>query len=412
MSRRRVAEMVGSLDWPGRAPADPGRLDDALAALAPGPRRWAVGAVEEALDGMRAQPDADLLAPWEEIRAFAQHVLAAILTGEGEPELEAVVDPRVVGDIVARDVHLPGVTDTMRTVQRSWLRRLLAAGSDAGLDADELAELATRAARVLDRWVDAMHAAVLSERWRRVDSAQARARWAVESLIDGTLTDEDAADAALGVRTGAWHLGCVIGSPGVVEIERRLVDAAASAFARAAGRGAITRHDTTTGRVWLWSTAEDPPGPVDDLDLPAPLVAGLGVARAGIAGFRRTHLDARRALDVALLAADPRTSAHRDTALAGLLAQDEERARWFVDDELGPLAADTAEAAELRHTLTVFFATRMRIAPAADALFVHRNTLINRLDRIESMLGHTVAARPAETQSALVLAELRLGGCG
>jgi hypothetical protein len=405
--------MLRSLDWPGPEPADPGRSDDALAALEPGPRRWAIGAVEEALDGMRAQPDADLLAPWEEIRALAQHVLASILTAATDDAAAdpAVVDPRVVGDIVLREIALPQVTDTMRNVQRSWLRRLLAAGSEAGLDAGELAELATLAARVLDRWVDAMHAAVLSERWRRVDSAQARARWAVESLIDGTLTDEDAASAALGVRAGAHHLACVIGAPGVVEIERRLVDAAAAAFGRAAGHGVVTRHDTTTGQVWLWSTAEDEPGPVDaaELELPAPLVAGVGQPRTGLAGFRRSHLDARRALQVVLLADSPRSATHRETALAGLLNQDEERARWFVDDELGPLAADTAEAAELRHTLRVFFATRMRIAPAADALFVHRNTLINRLDRIESMLGHTVAARPAETQSALVLAQLREG---
>jgi len=60
----------------------------------------------------------------------------------------------------------------------------------------------------------------------------------------------------------------------------------------------------------------------------------------------------------------------------------------------------------MRNTLRTFFDTRMRIAPTAQRLFLHRNTLINRLERIQAVLGHAVAERPAETQAALVLAEL------
>ncbi|MET0713639.1 MAG: helix-turn-helix domain-containing protein, partial [Mycetocola sp.] len=70
------------------------------------------------------------------------------------------------------------------------------------------------------------------------------------------------------------------------------------------------------------------------------------------------------------------------------------------------LAADNPEMADMRTTLRTFFDTRMRIAPAAERLFLHRNTLINRLERIQVALGHPVSERPAETQAALVLAEL------
>ena len=59
---------------------------------------------------------------------------------------------------------------------------------------------------------------------------------------------------------------------------------------------------------------------------------------------------------------------------------------------------------DMRNTLRTFFDTRMRIAPAAERLFLHRNTLINRLERIQSLLGHSVTERTAETQAALVLA--------
>ena len=49
-----------------------------------------------------------------------------------------------------------------------------------------------------------------------------------------------------------------------------------------------------------------------------------------------------------------------------------------------------------------------RSNPAAWAAFwfLHRNTLINRLERIQAVLGRSVVERPAETQAALVLAEL------
>jgi DNA-binding PucR family transcriptional regulator len=60
----------------------------------------------------------------------------------------------------------------------------------------------------------------------------------------------------------------------------------------------------------------------------------------------------------------------------------------------------------LRATLRAFFATRMRVAPTAELLFLHRNTLISRLDRVERLLGHRVSERTAEVQAALLLSEL------
>lgn len=61
---------------------------------------------------------------------------------------------------------------------------------------------------------------------------------------------------------------------------------------------------------------------------------------------------------------------------------------------------------ENRNTLRAFFAAKMRIAPAAENLFVHRNTLIHRLGRIEEMLGHPVGERSAEVQAALAVAAM------
>lgn len=138
----------------------------------------------------------------------------------------------------------------------------------------------------------------------------------------------------------------------------------------------------------------------------APLLVGIGEPHPGADGFRRTFLEASDALMLAVSLGESGGVSYGDAALAIVLSRDEERARWFVEHELRELATDTPEMADMRNTLRVFFDTRMRIAPAAERLFLHRNTLINRLERLQAVLGHSVAERSAETQAALVLAEL------
>ena len=136
------------------------------------------------------------------------------------------------------------------------------------------------------------------------------------------------------------------------------------------------------------------------------MLVGIGEPHSGTDGFRRTFIEASDALRLAVRSGANGGISYGDAALAIVLSRDEERARWFVERELRDLAADSPEMGDMRNTLRTFFDTRMRIAPAAERLFVHRNTLINRLERIQAILGHGVAERSAETQAALVLAEL------
>jgi purine catabolism regulator len=61
--------------------------------------------------------------------------------------------------------------------------------------------------------------------------------------------------------------------------------------------------------------------------------------------------------------------------------------RTFVETAIGPLIAyDAQHRTNLVETLDVYLATR-RVAIAARRLFVHTNTLTNRLDRIAEILG-------------------------
>ncbi|CAN5218580.1 PucR family transcriptional regulator [soil metagenome] len=75
----------------------------------------------------------------------------------------------------------------------------------------------------------------------------------------------------------------------------------------------------------------------------------------------------------------------------------------FVDDELGPLLkADEAAHTPLLPTLRAFLQADGRKTDAADALFIQRRTLYNRLERMAVILGRSLD--DPETRQRLLLA--------
>lgn len=61
----------------------------------------------------------------------------------------------------------------------------------------------------------------------------------------------------------------------------------------------------------------------------------------------------------------------------------------FLDDSLGRLVAhDTERGTDLVGTLTAYFANSRSLAGTARALHIHTNTLLKRIERIGSLLGH------------------------
>ena len=410
-----MAKVTSSLDWKGDLGPAPLPADEAEALrsrIGEGATRWVAGAVEQALTALEPQID-DSLAPWHIFRTFGRHVLSAVLLRlAGEDELPAekdAIDRVLAEDSVARDIPLSVVTRALRTAQREWLSLLIDAAVALGPDGISVVPaLATSVTEMMDAWVGAATDAVAEERRRVYLVEQVRVRSAIESLVKAEPVDVEAATRLLGVPLAGWHLGCAIGAAPGIALERRLLDGFVYVFGRETGSGRMLRYETSAGKVHLWVTsAQRPRIPrVEDLRVPAPLLVGIGEPHRGAEGFRRTFLEASDSLELAAGLGASGGVSYVDAALAILLSRDEERARWFVEYELRDLAADSPEMADMRGTLRTFFATRMRIAPAAERLFLHRNTLINRLERIQSLLGHSVTERTAETQAALVLAEL------
>ncbi|MGN6171898.1 MAG: helix-turn-helix domain-containing protein [Streptosporangiaceae bacterium] len=91
-----------------------------------------------------------------------------------------------------------------------------------------------------------------------------------------------------------------------------------------------------------------------------------------------------------------------DVQLVTLAIGDEQRAREFVARTLGALAdADR----ELRDTPYVYVREQFSAARAARALYTHRNTVLNRLQRAERLLPHPLTGHGLEVGTALEIAQ-------
>lgn len=163
--------------------------------------------------------------------------------------------------------------------------------------------------------------------------------------------------------------------------------------------------------VWLGRIGEWKRAVLDALDavlVEAGVIATLGGTHTGIDGFRATLSEAVDAEGIRAAWGDsgaPSVVHHDDVGLEILLMRDPDRARQFVERELGPLARDTIEAARLRETLEASFRFGSHVA-AAEHLQLHEHTVRNRLHKVEEFLGHTLSERRTELQVAARLIRL------
>jgi sugar diacid utilization regulator len=87
--------------------------------------------------------------------------------------------------------------------------------------------------------------------------------------------------------------------------------------------------------------------------------------------------------------------------------------RRFADDVLGPLRAhDQANRSELEHTLRAFLANDAHWSTTATALFVHVNTLRNRIARISDLTGRDVTRLEDRVDLFLAIEADALGQSG
>jgi purine catabolism regulator len=128
----------------------------------------------------------------------------------------------------------------------------------------------------------------------------------------------------------------------------------------------------------------------------------LGVSRiaAGSAELARAYEQARTAVRIGRRLQGPGARATFDQLGAYrllALVPDSGELRGYVSDVLGELNGDTAEAADLRHTLEVLLDANGNVAETARLLHFHYNTLRYRIEKLERLVG------PFTTNAALRL---------
>ncbi|MET3982983.1 GAF domain-containing protein [Streptomyces sp. PvR034] len=165
------------------------------------------------------------------------------------------------------------------------------------------------------------------------------------------------------------------------------------------------------GRVVLVAPTEHP-GPLarslaEDLGrvLAAPVTVGSAGPAAGPPGLPAAHAEASRCLEALhALGHTGQGAALPDLGFLGILLGERGDVAGYVERVLGPvLDYDRRRGTELIGTLEAYYAHGASLSKAKDALHVHVNTVVQRLERIRQLLGESwnTPSRALEIQLAL-----------
>lgn len=266
--------------------------------------------------------------------------------------------------------------------------------------------------RILER--AAQTAALLQLMERQVSAAEQRVRG---ELVDDLLAEREPDWTAFQRRAkrsgaidfGVPHTVLVLSATGVTR--RRLLRAAAD---HGAARGGLaTEHAAHVVLVLPHVDARTAARTV-----PAHLERTTGGrVTAGAAGpatsaqaIRALHRDADRCHRLLLaLGRTGRGASPDDLGVLGMVLDgtSRERVLALIDDALGPvLRYDAQHGALLVATLDAYFAAGQNPRAAARALQVHANTVYQRLDRVEQVLGHARWREPPDALSVQLALQL------
>jgi DNA-binding PucR family transcriptional regulator len=310
----------------------------------------------------------------------------------------------IARDLVRRGLDQGGL-DAYRTGQNAAWRLWMATAFSLTTDPAQLGELLDVSARSIFAFVDetiaAITAQVEQERERLTRGTHAERLEVVTLILEGAPISAERASARLQYALDRPQTAAIVFSdapqPDPGGLER-----VAEALAKAAGAHRPFTVVAGTASSWVWVPGDPSPG-LDlvhaALDAHAEVRLALGPTGHGMAGFRRSHLDAlatQRLLHRAPGAL--RFARFEEVQVVALATQDEERAHELVERTLGALATAPAE---LRETLRVYLAEGSHASRTAARLPAHRNTVLSRLGRAEELLPAPLEGRLLQVALAL-----------
>ena len=202
-----------------------------------------------------------------------------------------------------------------------------------------------------------------------------------------------------GLHRRALHLGVDLSQPHVVAVARVAEPSRAAAAWRAArsvhGSGGMSGQ--YRGDVVLLLPADDASAAAQRVaaqlkdSVGCPVTVGAGGPGAGAAELAELYREAARCCDVLIsLGRGGEAAGTDDLGIYGLLlsAAGQDELRRFVRRSIGPVVDyDAQRRSELVRTLLAYYGSGGNLTRTAQELYVHVNTLYQRLDRITTLLG-------------------------
>jgi DNA-binding PucR family transcriptional regulator len=258
-------------------------------------------------------------------------------------------------------------------------------------------------------YVDRVSAALVeefgTERERMLRSAEQLRLDTVRAIVGGDPVDTEAASRRLGYELRRHHLALRISSRArqVDGLERAVGEASATLGTQ---EPLVIATGAARFDVWCGSFEPQATDGLEGYEPPAGVIVAVGKPGAGLAGFTRSHGEAKQAARIGALLGDarPAVTSYARVELVSLLANDLPRARSFVAGQLGRLSGPDETAERLRETALAFLVSGGSPTRVAEKLFVHKNTVAERLKKAEEMLGRGINESPVELGAALTLA--------
>jgi hypothetical protein len=314
-----------------------------------------------------------------------------------------------------QDLSLEALLRAYRLGEHRFVQCALRHLGDLELTADDVLAVAGQVSLRLNGYIDQVIEGLIDiyeEERRRWDRRSDAARTAqVRAVLETEGLDAGTAEEMLGVPLRGWNLAAVAWVETLGPGAGRDLRATGRLLAEASDRQPVTMlADDHT--VWAWLTSAGSPS-LDRQALRALLAdhphlrIALGEPGTGLAGFRGSHREARRARTIAESAAHPEQLVDfGEVAVVGLLTDDVNDLRTWVCRTLGALARDDEAMARLRETVRVFLHAGGSFTDAASQLHLHKNTVHYRVRKAEEILGRPLTERRLDTEVALLATEL------
>ncbi|MFC9841415.1 PucR family transcriptional regulator [Rhodococcus sp. NPDC127530] len=320
--------------------------------------------------------------------------------------------------LAQRDIPITALEHAYRLYQESVVRWCLEELSERSNSAAVTARAALEISTLVSAHVNLIAQQLLStyeserDAWRLRRTASRSAR--IHDVLAGRTVDVPPTENILGYRFGQYHLGVIIWTDNSHSTEGEVanLEAAATTMAEVLSACAQPLFETRNGhmaRAWipLGRTGSVTPECLETLTdgrLGAVAVS-MGNPRYGLEGFIRTHDEAnatRRVMQASRMAGLKFVQTGELGAVA-LMCSDLTATSAWVSDLLGPLAVDDAATEQSRATLREFFRAGGSYTATAEALHMHKNSVLYRIRKIEDELGRSVRDHCLDLENALEL---------